>query len=429
MPMTTQLPAMASHQKCYPLKYMMPELEFPMEDLKPIQDAIAQGDNLANTPASLEARVSRRALLVVIQHDMDARNLLSAHGASLYLPTTPSDALRVYRMLLDCGYEKHNIHVQVERVHKNPETSPTKPNIVVWNGWSVALSQVTTGFFSVGNNPAPQKVYSILRHAVVSGHGHAYEVEQGQGKAARVITASPGIVGSTETPIGEEISSVHTSQIGFYREVMSESIDHRMEISYAGRGGRGVVQIRRPHLRAAQELYAVLAKLLKGCTLTVSHGDVGDVDQKPSRRCCCHAGNPGYDISDAQVTPSNFATPVSSESSLRNLFVPPAFFLHSGYAYDPEIKMGRIDEPELFKDVKAKIFMWSGYNTLKDRVGGFASAFTSAVQEVEGTVSNAALYENVKQRVVTKGGSDVQLWVSDDGSEAAPCILNDLFVM
>ncbi|GAB1526886.1 hypothetical protein RhiTH_010060 [Rhizoctonia solani] len=375
----------------------MPELEFPMEDLKPIQDAIAQGDNLANTPAILEARVSRRALL----HDMDARNLLSAHGASLYLPTTPSDAVRVYRMLL-------------------------------------ALSHVTTGFFTVGNNPVPQKVYSILRHAVVSGHGHAYEVEQGQSKAARVITASPGIVGSTETPIGEEISSVHTGQIRFYREVMSESIDHRMEISYAGRGGRGVVQIRRPHLRAAQELYAVLAKLLKGCTLTMSldcfHGGLmRNVDQKPSRRCCCHAGNPGYDISDAQVTPSNFATPVSSESSLRNLFVPPAFFLHSDYAYDPEIKTGRIDEPELFKDVKAKIFMWSGYNTLKDRVGGFASAFTSAVQEVEGTVSNAALYENVngirRQRVVAKGGSDVQLWVSDDGSEAAPCILDDLFVM
>ncbi|KAF8713738.1 hypothetical protein RHS03_00523, partial [Rhizoctonia solani] len=379
---------------------MMPKLGFPMENLKPIQDAIDQGDNLPNTPAILEARVSRRALLVVIQHDMDAQNLLSAHGASLYLPTTPSDAVRVYRMLLDRSYEKHNIRVQVERLESLE--------------WIVSSAQpVTTGFFTVA----------------VSGHGHAYEVEQGQGKAARVVTASPGIVGSTETPIGEEISSVHTSQIRFYREVMSESTDHRMEISYAGRGGRGVVQIRRPHLRAAQELYAVLAKLLKGCTLTVSHGDVGDVDQKPSRRCCCHAGNPGYDISDAQVTPSNFATPVSSESSLRNLFVPPAFFLHSGYAYDPEIKMGRIDEPELFKDVKAKIFMWSGYNTLKDRVGGFASAFTSAVQEVEGTVSNAALYENVKQRVVTKGGSDVQLWVSDDGSEAAPCILNDLFVM
>ncbi|KAF8753639.1 hypothetical protein RHS01_06682 [Rhizoctonia solani] len=279
MPMTTQLPAMASHQKCYPLKYMMPELEFPMEDLKPIQDAIAQGDNLANTPAILEARVSRRALL----HDMDARNLLSAHGASLYLPTTPSDAVRVYRMLLDRGYEKHNIRVQVERVHKNPETTL----ITEWR-------------------------YPML---------------------------------------GEEI------------EELFRSDDHSKISDYVCLYFSPALF---PSLRAAQELYAVLAKLLKGCTLTMSL----------------------------------------------------------------DIKMERIDEPELFKDVKAKIFMWSGYNTLKDRVGGFASVGTlGAVQEVEGTVSNAALYENVKQRVVAKGGSDVQLWVSDDGSEAAPCILDDLFVM
>ncbi|ELU36925.1 hypothetical protein AG1IA_09045 [Rhizoctonia solani AG-1 IA] len=379
---------MASHQKCYPLKYMMPELELPMEDLKPVQDAIAQGDNLANTPAILEARVSRRALLVVIQHDMDARNLLSAHGASLYLPTTPSDAVRVY---LDRGYEKHNIRVQVERVHKNPETSPTKPNIV----GSVALSQVTTGFFTVGKNPAPQKVYSILRHAVVSGHGHAYEVEQGQGKATRVITASPGIVGSTGTPIGEQISSVtNHNRIALITEwrypMLGEEIEELFRSDDHGKISDYVCLYFSPalfpSLRAAQELYAVLAKLLKGCTLTVSDGDVGGmikyVDQKPSRRCRCHAGNPSYDISDAQVTPSNFAAPISSESSLRNLFVPPAFFLHSGYDYDPKIKMERIDEPELFKDVKAKI------------------AFTSAVQEVEGTVSNAALYENVKCAII-----------------------------
>ncbi|CAE6406431.1 unnamed protein product [Rhizoctonia solani] len=128
-------------------------------------------------------------------------------------------------------------------------------------------------------------------------------------------------------------------------------------------------------------------------------------------------GMPVQASTDDQHIPSGFAISPSPKPSLHNWFVPPTFCLYSEYAYDPKIKMERTEKYEPFKDVQATVFAWSGYNESKCRISTFTPAFTSAVLEAKGDMSNGQLCEEVRQRA------------AEDGIDEAPRMLNDPFAM
>ncbi|CCO29833.1 hypothetical protein BN14_03854 [Rhizoctonia solani AG-1 IB] len=331
-----------------------------MDDVEPIQDAIEQGDRLPNTPSSLEARVVRRALVVVVQHNCDWRN---TYGGSVFLSSAPTDASRVYRMLVSRGYEKQNIRVLVDRVLDPPTNSPTKPNILDSLEWLVSSAQ-----------PGDYRFFHF------SGNGQAYEVEECQGRAARTILAPPSATRNTEStssPLGQQSPSSSTNQTKFYREALltewkKPSWRERLEESFSLDDYSRI---------SDYELNSVLSKLPKGCTLTTTldcfHGaQMHDIHS--------HRGDHPRIVeeliqvlTDAQDIPSDFGMSSSSKPSLYNWFVPPAFYLHSKYIYDPKVKMERLDEYKPFKDVQATVVSWSGYYASKDHIGTFTSVSVS----------------------------------------------------
>ncbi|CEL56098.1 hypothetical protein RSOLAG1IB_07551 [Rhizoctonia solani AG-1 IB] len=374
-----------------------------------MQDAMEQGDMLPNTPSSLGARVARRALVVVARHEWDARNI---YGGSLCLPSAPTDALRVYRMLLSRGYEKKNIRILVEGLDL-PETSPTKQNILDSLEWLVG-----------GAQPGDYRFFHF------SGHGQAYKVEEGQGRKARVVLAPPGASENTESPATENQSPPPiVDRTEFYREGLLTEWKRpfwkeKLKESFSADDYSRINDY---------ELSSVLAKLPKGCTLTTTldcfHGaQMHDINAERENypklvKRLIQA------LTDAQDVPSDFGMSAYSKPSLYNWFVPPAFYLHSDYVYEPKVKMERLDEYKPFKDVQATVISWSGYYASKDHIGTFTSAFTNAVQEMDGDVSNSKLYEQVRQRIPAEDGLHVQLWTSNNGEEEADRMLNDGFVI
>jgi hypothetical protein len=83
----------------------------------------------------------------------------------------------------------------------------------------VALSQETTGSSTVSRDLTRPAGWYVLKPVVVSGHGQAYKVEEGQGRKARVVLAPPGASENTESPATENQSPPPiVDRTEFYRE-------------------------------------------------------------------------------------------------------------------------------------------------------------------------------------------------------------------
>ncbi|CAE6376713.1 unnamed protein product [Rhizoctonia solani] len=428
----------------------------PMDLLEELDAAIQMGDNLPNSLASLEARVQRRALVVAIQYDCDSRNI----GQSLYLPNSMVDALRVYHMLLSCGYQAQNIRILAP--YFGLDCDPTKPNIVNSLEWLV--SNVETG-----DN----------RYFHFSGYGQAYEVAFAEGKVARARpvpqagseTAQPSTwdeqpVSSPRTfpPQSQTDCPPHgvilcnnpgaepTGPITHYREAL---LTHWKTPSWEETRSSGTKHDAYNRIDD-EELNAVLAKLPKECTLTMTL-DLTGLQQ------CVHGarmynvnipflGNrfrggagtslvkPGPESGPSVTNP--FSICPAPGTSLCNLFMPPVFHLHSNFKLDPKITMEYVQGPNTLHDIKATVFAWSGFSTQPTYAGAFISAFASAAEGANGNISHRGMLQDISVNLASRKVDEtkamagervyqlVQLWASCDGTnDDAEELTNSSFVI
>ncbi|KAG8727257.1 hypothetical protein FRC11_013587, partial [Ceratobasidium sp. 423] len=389
-----------------------PKVRTSMTELKEIDVAISNGDNLPNTTASLEAKVQRRALLVTllwlwnqhmlttlpsykvaVQHHVDKRNV---GNGNLYMLASPTDVLLVYRMLWLCqvtrGYEPQNIRILVMGPTGGSSSYPIKYNIMDSLEWLFRSAE--SGDY---------------RYFHFSGHGYAYEVEEGEGGvAARVRLVPPTTAERPEHPNSvirdrHDCPSVPESRVKFYREALLTEWKYPSWQDRLKRQMKGPIKLDAENRIDAEEFNAMINKLPKGCMLTVT------LD-------CFHGGRM-YNINYKHEGPMfrggigwPTATPEGSQSitdpfevypstSPHNLFVPPAFYLHSDFSFDPNVTMERVQGPDPLNGVQATVHVWSGYSTSLPQAGTFTSAFTSVVQQFEGDISQREMFQEISQRV------------------------------
>ncbi|KAH7338907.1 hypothetical protein B0J17DRAFT_659018 [Rhizoctonia solani] len=92
---------------------------------------------------------------------------------------------------------------------------------------------------------------------------------------------------------------------------------------------------------------------------------------------------------------------IYSKTSHCNLFVPPAFYLHSGFRFDPKVIMERMQGPHPLGDVQATVIVWSAYSTSRAQAGVFTSAFTRVAQEFEGSASHYEMLQEIRWAIIS----------------------------
>lgn len=126
---------------------------------------------------------------------------------------------------------------------------------------------------------------------------------------------------------------------------------------------------------------------------------------------------------------------IYSKTSHCNLFVPPAFYLHSGFRFDPKVIMERMQGPHPLGDVQATVIVWSAYSTSRAQAGVFTSAFTRVAQEFEGSASHYEMLQEISRRVGEATGGEgghplLQIWTHCDGENKEMAdSMNDSFVI
>ncbi|KEP48256.1 ICE-like protease (caspase) p20 domain protein [Rhizoctonia solani 123E] len=315
-----------------------------------IEVAMADGDNLPNTTVSLGAKVKRRALLIGVQYEADRR---FTGGPSLYMLATPRDVLAVYRMLLDRGYEAHNIRILVEGVVKDPLSHPTRRNIIDSLKWLFDSAE-----------PGDYRYFHF------SGHGHAYEVEGGQGKTAKikpVVSAPVEYLNSSPLTGGEGSNwSAAKSQVKFYREALLTEWSYTPWEDMLKMQTKGSLRLDAYTRISDEEFNAMIAKLPKGCVLTVCAVCITSLFRKivltrfqDTHRVPTGLGYRGGVSGPAiESEEGQFITDPSKlcpNDSPRNLFVPPVFYLHSEFRFNPKIMMERVRGPNPFSGVQATV--------------------------------------------------------------------------
>ncbi|CAE6445263.1 unnamed protein product, partial [Rhizoctonia solani] len=98
------------------------------------------------------------------------------------------------------------------------------------------------------------------------------------------------------------------------------------------------------------------------------------------------ADEPTIGLEDEQ--PTNNSPDVYTNTSPRNLFIPPAFHLYSNFSFNPKVTVERIQGPGPLDGVQATVFFWSAFITSHARAGDFTSAFPSVAQELQGNISH-----------------------------------------
>ncbi|KDN49163.1 hypothetical protein RSAG8_02516, partial [Rhizoctonia solani AG-8 WAC10335] len=280
----------------------------PVGVLEELSAAIDIGDNLPNSFTLGKAQ--RRALVVAIDYEGDARHI----GRSLYLPNAAVDAQRVCKV--SRGYQAQNIRILVSGM--TPNSDPTKRHIADSLEWLV-------------HNTEP----GDYRYFHFSGHGQAYEVPPGQGKMARVRPDGTSL---------HNISGVESTRptARFREALLTEWRDPSFKETQSLN-----IELDAYNRIDDEELNTVLAKLPKGCTLTVTldcvHGTRMNNVNAPSK-------GPGWrgeaGTSLAQPEPEcgqsiTIPLDMSRNTSACNMFVPPAFYLHSNFSFDPNVTMAR----------------------------------------------------------------------------------------
>ncbi|KAG8684504.1 hypothetical protein FRC11_012010 [Ceratobasidium sp. 423] len=243
------------------------------------------------------------------------------------------------------------------------------------------------------------------RYLHFSGHGYAYEVEKGHGKAARVRFISPTAAEHYEHPVpttsyGHLSSSPPGDQIKFYREALLtewESPSWFEEVNSAS-----PIKLDAHNRIDDEEFNTMVAKLPKGCILTMtldcSHGGrMHDITRKFWGSG--YRGSTGSPIIEPGLEDNWYInrSNINPNTSPGNLFVPPAFYLHSKFSFDPKVTMERVQGPDPFEDVAATVFSWSGYSTSRGQAGVFTSAFTSAMQDVRKDISHLEMLQDIRR--------------------------------
>ncbi|KAG9122562.1 hypothetical protein FRC07_001012, partial [Ceratobasidium sp. 392] len=166
--------------------------------LQYISQAIKSGDNLPNRPASLEAEVLRRALIVAPQYQVHFDNF----G---HLPATLNDVCRVHKMLIHRGYDPANIRILVDGLR----TDPTSDNIIDSLEWLVSNVQ-----------PGDYRFFHF------SGHGTHILSTREKGKETLKIPTKR----SDSLPFDHELnpSSNHAVQ---YKRIESLNV-HQKDVTY-----------------------------------------------------------------------------------------------------------------------------------------------------------------------------------------------------
>ncbi|CUA76363.1 hypothetical protein RSOLAG22IIIB_12247 [Rhizoctonia solani] len=386
-----------------------------------LEEAMRAGDNLPNTMASLGAKLKRRALLVGVQYEADRRFTQSRSALML---STPSDVLMVYRMLLSCGYEHQNIRILVEGVVEEPLSHPTKKNIIESLEW----------LFD-GTEPGDYRYFHF------SGHGYAYEVEEGLGKTAKIkpVVSAP-IVYPDSSPLtdSEESNWSTPSRVRFYREALLTEWNYPPLSEMLEMQSEGTIRLD-PYTRISdEELNAMIAKLPKGCVLTMTlncfHGaQMHNVNYTPKGPI--YRGGVGWPIDKLEEDrPTMNPFQIYPSTSLRNLFIPPVFYLHSEFRYDPKVMMERIQGPGPLDGVQATVFVWSGYTTARTHARVFMSAFSSVVQDLKGYISHRGLFQEISRKVGEGSDEDdhplIQLWTAGgEKDEKAEVPMSERFVI
>ncbi|KAJ1302721.1 hypothetical protein OPQ81_003036 [Rhizoctonia solani] len=385
-----------------------PEFRLSVAQFMEIEAVMDKGDRLPNTAATLEAKIERRALLVAVRYGCDGRYARDQYSHMLI---SPGDILRVCYMLLTRGYQAQNIRILADGVSRDPLSRPTKQNIR--RVWRLPLSPL--------------------------GHGCAYEVEEREGKAGRIRTALPTLVEYKvpflSTKNEESSSSTCESQTKFYREAFitewkTPTWPEMLEMQM-----RGSLELDAYNRINDQEFNVMIAKLPKGCLLTMSldcfHGGrIQDVNRLPTGPVC--RGEVGQPEGNQYV--ENLLDTYSNTRP-RNLFVPPAFYLHSESCFDPKVRMERVQGPGPLHNVKATIFVWSGYSTSHAQTGVFTSAFTDAAQDLKGDMSHHEVLQDIRRRIgeATEGkDSDlvIQLLIPwDENNKEADASISGTFVI
>ncbi|CAE6412072.1 unnamed protein product [Rhizoctonia solani] len=393
----------------------------PPSEYDELEELMRVGDNLPNTVASLGAKLKRRALLVGVQYEGDRRFIQSQSELML---STPTDVLMVYHMLLTRGYEPQNIRILVEGVMHNPLTHPRKQNIIDSLEWLFESA-----------DPGDYRYFHF------SGHGYAYEVEEGQGKKAVPRPVASTLVvhpdSNSLTDNDESSRSAPGNRAKFYREALLTEWKYppveelvRMEMS----GSLRLIEYTRI---SDEELNVMIAKLPKGCVLTVTlncfhGGQMYDVHRRHTGPRWRGIGLPIAEPEVGRILTKPFG--MYPNSSPRNLFVPPVFYLHSEFRYDPNVVMERTQGPDPLDGVQATVFVWSGYTTARTHARSFMSAFTSAVKDLEGDISHHMLFQEINRKVGEAPDEDgrplIQLWATgDEKEEKAKISMNQQFVI
>ncbi|CAE7053153.1 unnamed protein product [Rhizoctonia solani] len=175
-----------------------------------------------------------------------------------------------------------------------------------------------------------------------------------------------------------------------------------------------------PHTRISdEELNAMIAKLPKGCVLTMTlscfHG-------RQMHRVILASEGPRYQEPFSPVKEQASPFEIRSNTAPRNLFVPPAFRLYSNCEFDPKIFMERVQGPEPLDGIQATVFAWSGYSTSPDHVEAFTSSFVDVVQGLKGNISQREMLQEVSRKVGENTEDKdsqplIQLWVSNSGED------------
>ncbi|CAE6451946.1 unnamed protein product [Rhizoctonia solani] len=392
-----------------------PHIRAYKTELREIIAAMNNGDNLPNTPASLQAKVSRRALLVAVHYEGDMRN---TQDDSLLIPTSPLDVCHVYRMLLTRGYEPQNIRILMDGVVRNYLTDGTKQNITDSLEWLFHSAEA-------GDH----------RYFHFSGHGYAYEVEEGEGKMARVrLAPSSGVGHEHPNPIAHDEQpslSPRASQDKFYREALLTRWDIPTLIEIDESEEPIILDAHnRINDQAAKEFRSMVSKLPKGCVLTITLDCLYGAQMNDINRpypVCLIRGGASWPSNEQEAGESSMShSNTYPNTSPRNLFVPPVFHLYSDFSFDPNVTMERVQGPEVLDGVEATVFVWSGYSNSVAQAGTFTSAFTAAVQEVEGDITHCDMLQKISRKVAeaTEGKDDqpvIQLWSGNGGEDFVQC--------
>ncbi|CAE6342208.1 unnamed protein product [Rhizoctonia solani] len=385
-----------------------PHIRAYKTELRGIIAAMNKGDNLPNTPASLQTKVNRRALLVAVHYEGDMRN---TQDDSLLIPTSPLDVCRVYRMLLTRGYEPQNIRILVDGLVRNYLTHGTKQNI-----WLFQSAES-------GDH----------RYFHFSGHGYAYEVEEGEGKMARVrLVSSSGVEHEYPNSMAHDEQpsiSPHATQDKFYREALLTGWDTPTLIEIHESEEPIMLDAHnRINDQAVKEFRSMVSKLPKGCVLTITLDCLHGAQMTDVNRPCPVShwrGGASWPSNEQEAGESSRShTNAYPNTSPHNLFVPPVFRLYSDFSFDPNVTMERVQGPEVLDGVEATVFVWSGYSNSIAQAGVFTSAFTAAVQEVEGSITHCEILQTIRRKVAeaTEGKDDqpvIQLW-GGNGEETGP---------